>query len=65
MRSRLLLENLPAVASDERFDVELSFASIVVHVSDFSEHCALSPALVVDSSDAPHAAHVAVRIATV
>ena len=47
---------LATIARHERVYVELAPAALVVHVADLAEDGPLSPALVVDAADGPHAA---------
>ena len=51
-----MLVLLAAVARHEGVHVELALAALVVHVADLAEDGPLSPALVVDAADGPHAA---------
>ena len=48
-------ESLVAVFPDKGRHVKLARASIVVHVSNLAEHWPFPPALVVDTTDGPHA----------
>mmetsp|Transcript_107095 Transcript_107095/g.308121 ORF Transcript_107095/g.308121 Transcript_107095/m.308121 type:complete len:319 (-) Transcript_107095:788-1744(-) len=53
------------VPFDESGDVELPLAAGVIHEADFAEDRALGPAHVVYPANAPHAAHIAVRVPAV
>lgn len=59
LTSRLLLWHVfmdfPAVPRNECFDVELPFASIVIHEPNLAEHRPLRPALIMNSANGPHA----------
>ena len=46
-------------------NVELASATVVIHVADFTEYGALSPAHIVDAEHGPRQARVAVGIATI
>lgn len=48
-------ESLVAVFPDKGRHIKLARASIVVHVSNLAEHWPFPPALVVDTTDGPHA----------
>lgn len=43
-------------ACDVGVDLEFTLATVVVHVPDLAEDRALSPTLVMDATDGPHAA---------
>lgn len=56
--SLFLVHRYTAISRDERLDVELSLAPVIVHVSNLAENRTLSPALIVCAANRPHAAHI-------
>lgn len=60
-----LLVHLTAVSHDKGIYIEFATASLIVHVPNLTEDSPLLPAHVMDAANGPHAAHIAVGVATI
>jgi len=57
--------HLTSVSHHKCVNIELALTPLIVHVSNLAENSPLLPAHVVDSSNGPHAADIAVGIASI
>ena len=49
----------------ECYHIKFTLAAFVIHVTNFAENFSFFPTHVMDTTDGPHAANIAVRISTV
>lgn len=51
----LLIVNFATVTSNECVHIEFTFATLIVHETNFPENCSFAPTLVVHTTNRPHA----------
>ena len=52
-------------SADISGNIKLALAAVVVHETDLPKNIALGPAHVMHAADAPHAAHIPIRVAAI